>query len=249
MKTCVADGCNRSFSVAFPVTTKIYCSSSCGKRQQRANNPLVKTCERKQCSKPFNAYDKRAKFCSHSCAASVGNIGVKRSKKPVRKCTHCSIDTTNEKYCSTECVSLARHLVHNTNGLVDASKISGDTCALVGCETPSGRNKFCSNDCIGKSRRSFLKEPERWLGWLNGEVSMSTPRGTLRTPAREFLYEEAEWKCTECSWGEPNPVLGRPFLAVDHIDGDWRNNFISNLKVLCFNCHTLTPTFGSLNIG
>jgi hypothetical protein len=71
--------------------------------------------------------------------------------------------------------------------------------------------------------------------------------GALLESARQYLVEEAGHRCTQCGWCVPNPKLGRPILAVDHIDGDWTNNFKSNLQVLCYNCHTLTETFCRLN--
>ncbi|MFI1175019.1 HNH endonuclease signature motif containing protein [Streptomyces melanogenes] len=43
---------------------------------------------------------------------------------------------------------------------------------------------------------------------------------------------------TEPTWrGHPLP------LEVDHIDGDWRNNRIENLRFLCPNCHSTTDTY------
>jgi hypothetical protein len=38
-------------------------------------------------------------------------------------------------------------------------------------------------------------------------------------------------------------------VEVEHIDGDWRNNRVENLKLLCPNCHALTATFRALNRG
>lgn len=32
-------------------------------------------------------------------------------------------------------------------------------------------------------------------------------------------------------------------LEVDHVDGDKTNNELDNLKLLCCNCHALTPTW------
>jgi hypothetical protein len=75
----------------------------------------------------------------------------------------------------------------------------------------------------------------------------SSTRGRLLPSARQYLINEAGEKCSECGWCVPNPKLGRPILTVDHIDGDWTNNFKSNLRVLCYNCHTLTETFCRLN--
>jgi hypothetical protein len=51
-----------------------------------------------------------------------------------------------------------------------------------------------------------------------------------------------EAKCEECGiveWqGKPAP------LQVEHVDGDHLNNVITNLKILCANCHMQTETWG-----
>ena len=48
-------------------------------------------------------------------------------------------------------------------------------------------------------------------------------------------------RCSNCklsSW------LGNPIpLELDHINGDNRDNSKENLRLLCPNCHSLTPTF------
>lgn len=38
-------------------------------------------------------------------------------------------------------------------------------------------------------------------------------------------------------------------LELDHIDGDHNNNNLSNLRILCPNCHSQTDTFRGRNIG
>lgn len=86
--------------------------------------------------------------------------------------------------------------------------------------------------------------------WLSGDASIASGSdGELARWARTYLVKEAGEKCTECGWNTPNPVRKRPILTIDHIDGNWKNNCRDNLVVLCFNCHTLTPTFGNLNRG
>ena len=36
---------------------------------------------------------------------------------------------------------------------------------------------------------------------------------------------------------------------LEHIDGNSENNSLDNLKLLCPNCHSLTPTYKNLNKG
>ncbi|MFB6632139.1 HNH endonuclease signature motif containing protein [Streptomyces sp. NPDC056362] len=61
----------------------------------------------------------------------------------------------------------------------------------------------------------------------------------LRTAMVEVGVEE---HCSLCRTGAV--WLGDPLpLEVDHIDGDWRNNAIENLRLLCPNCHSTTDTY------
>jgi hypothetical protein len=49
------------------------------------------------------------------------------------------------------------------------------------------------------------------------------------------------YKCSECGTSEWRQQ--ELALELDHIDGDAANNNISNLRLLCPNCHSLTSTY------
>lgn len=60
---------------------------------------------------------------------------------------------------------------------------------------------------------------------------------------KKRLYKEGlkTEQCEECKLVEWNdkPIT----LELDHINGDNTDNRIENLKILCPNCHSQTPTF------
>lgn len=66
---------------------------------------------------------------------------------------------------------------------------------------------------------------------------------------KRIIKEELlENKCAICSlpptWNSMSLVL-----QLDHIDGDHMNNEITNLRLICPNCHSQTDTFAGKNIN
>ena len=47
-------------------------------------------------------------------------------------------------------------------------------------------------------------------------------------------------RCEQCRWAEKT-IDGYVPLELDHINGDHCDNRLDNLRVLCPNCHSLTP--------
>jgi hypothetical protein len=65
---------------------------------------------------------------------------------------------------------------------------------------------------------------------------------------RRLINEEVlQPRCSNCkldTWmDQPIP------LELDHVDGNHENNALDNLRLLCPNCHSLTPTFRGKNKG
>ena len=82
---------------------------------------------------------------------------------------------------------------------------------------------------------------ENYLKTLNKKASSSNRKIILK----KFLKEGKEYKCFECNISQWN---NKPIkLQIDHINGDGRNNSLENLRILCPNCHSQTPTFAGRN--
>ena len=73
---------------------------------------------------------------------------------------------------------------------------------------------------------------------LTNKVKFST--GQLK---KRLVYDNIlEYKCCKC--GNEGEWLGQLIsLELDHINGDNDDNRLENLRIMCPNCHSQTPTF------
>lgn len=109
--------------------------------------------------------------------------------------------------------------------------------------TKSMRCNFCNAKTQAKVRRDRLTED-----WLSGNLSGGSWRG-VSGYVRAWLVSTSGEQCAQCGWGERHPTTGKVPVQVDHIDGNPLSHRPENLRLLCPNCHSLTPHFGALNRG
>jgi len=148
-----------------------------------------------------------------------------------KRCLHCNQPLAFEKRFNKFCAHKCRAIYWNTRR---GSQARGRLCVV--CGKPSKRAKHCTQTCW---------QVARW----NAEKARLLASGVAAQPvtAKRLLTELHGRRCAVCkgdSWmGVPIP------LTLDHVNGNADDNSISNLRLLCPNCHAQTPSFAGGNRG
>ena len=117
-------------------------------------------------------------------------------------------------------------------------------CLSCSKETPRAKYKYCSNVCQMEFQYQFYIKK-----WKGGKENGLQGLGIVSGYIKRYLRRKFGDRCCLCGWAEINIKTGQVPLVADHIDGNWRNNVESNLRLLCPNCDSLTPTYAGLNRG
>ena len=113
--------------------------------------------------------------------------------------------------------------------------------------------------CLQKRARTMNLDLSHWKlnrGWSKG-MKLSPKRPLEDYLSNKFAIQSYELKnrlfregyfqkqCSHCLLSQ---WMNEPIsLELDHIDGDHTNNTLTNLRILCPNCHALTPTYRGKN--
>ncbi len=103
-------------------------------------------------------------------------------------------------------------------------------------------NKYCSVSCQQDYQyKTYITE------WKQG--LQDGRKGKLQTSGyiHRYILEKQNYQCAICSIFEWNG--SKITLELDHVDGNGTNNAENNLRCLCPNCHSQTPTYKARNKG
>lgn len=169
--------------------------------------------------------------------AEAGRLGSLQRSENLRKtytnnpnlCACCSqplpYEKKRNKFCS-----------HSCSASYNNKKIA-TYVGCLNCDTPVKQpRKFCNHKC----QREYQYNTETKPKIIQGMVSD-------RLVLKKFIIKERGDGCEECSLVEWNGV--KLSLELDHVDGNANNNLPSNLRILCPNCHSITPTWKGRNKG
>lgn len=185
--------------------------------------------ECQECHQPT----KNKTFCSLSCSRVSFTRAAQRQSKPRANCLVCGnpVKEYRAKFCSHSCSAK----ITNQNR---ANKNPMPRCPHCNTSMKSRQQEFCSKAC---------RKDWRTKEWLSGNLIIETEH----TPKiiRHWIIGLRGSVCWKCGWAEENPSTGNVPVELDHIDGNYKNNSVDNLQLLCPNCHSLTPNYRGLNMG
>lgn len=153
-----------------------------------------------------------------------------------KKCKFCCSVIPYEKrtlsFCGHSCSASFNNKGVRKHGLEPSN------CLLCGKKLFASKSKYCSQICQHKCQWNKIKETIK-----RGNYKATTDNTTLK----KFLLEERGHKCEKCGLSE---WLNKPIpLVCDHVNGNYTDNKLTNLRLICNNCDALSPTYKGRNKG
>lgn len=169
-------------------------------------------------------------------------------------CGNCAAPLAYEKrkntYCSSSCAAIINNTKHpkrkaaidtpvRTRRQYGKKRVYQIICS--GCSTEFNSTKPTRKYCTVGCKSASIKR-DLITAFKNGVV-------VNHRAARRILIELVGSNCSLCNWSAINPKSQKCPIELDHIDGNPNNTVISNVRLLCPNCHSIQPTYKALNKG
>jgi len=130
---------------------------------------------------------------------------------------------------------------------ISENRSKAEMARLLKCRVGTLQNAFermgivYAGNMSGMGRKSGKYKPA--TEYFNNESAISAYKLKNKL-LRDGLKHH---KCESCGGEE---WMGKPIpIELDHIDGNRYNNDLSNLRILCPNCHAQTDTYSGKNAG
>ena len=136
--------------------------------------------------------------------------------------------SSERKFCSQSCSATYLNLLRGKD----------NKCVNCDKKLLTKKYKYCSYYCNSEYNKNIIFNKIE-----SGDITLNSRQ------YKKYLIDKYGDKCMECGWNKINPITNKVPIELEHIDGNSENNSLDNLKLLCPNCHSLTPTYRALNIG
>jgi len=166
---------------------------------------------------------------------------VEKYNKNPSLCKECNLPVPYEKkgcnkFCCRSCSATNSN---KTRGLRISTRHSSknEQYFCRNCENQIQITKHKKIYCTPKCQQDFQRKK-----------SINEGSASARS-IKTFLIKKYGPFCMDCGWSKQNPSTKTIPIELEHIDGNSENNLLTNLKLLCPNCHSLTPTYKGANMG
>ena len=177
---------------------------------KRSRIRYEKTCGQCQCVFTVPEYRKdTAVFCSRKCLALSSRVQVTSA------CQECGSTFTHIASRANKAKYCSAECYHKAMHKKGTVSYTCQHCSSAFLGSPSHKRKYCSRACVNKAAK------EVW-------------RPDFATVRKNMAKRDMLTACVRCGYNAAPHILG-----VHHKDRNRRNNELSNLEVLCPNCHSL----------
>jgi hypothetical protein len=173
----------------------------------------------KNCNSPISYYDRHNKIFCNQSCAAIFNNKIRITK------------ASQNKINIIKCEEIGLNKKMSIKRQCNFCNIEFDLTRLL------SPKKYCSASC-----RSKQIHEQKLVDIENGVYTVKSNK-----QYKSYIISKKGHQCEMCSFTEWG---GKPILLIlDHIDGNSDNFKLDNLRVICSNCDTLTPTYKGRNKG